>query len=260
MSLEYDKAIDCYTRCLPNIPDSDHNLRTIVLSNRAQCNIKLKNWEAAFSDANDAIKYDPNHLKSIQRRGTAAYHTKRLRQARKDFLHSLSLEFSQQFAEYLQKVNQQIEKAKQDGMERLKRQVLFNSGVDFHGSKDDKDMHPDEIKRRGCEEFKRKSLKITIQEMNIDQALLKQQQEKKEEFLKKQNEAEDQRQDSQRSTEEESPQKKETPKLVETEEPKKKKKKNKKKNKGLSAFMDDEKEADAFKANEGEETQPVVPN
>jgi len=35
MSLEYLKAIDCYTRCLPQVPESDHTLRTVVLSNRS---------------------------------------------------------------------------------------------------------------------------------------------------------------------------------------------------------------------------------
>lgn len=94
MSLEYEKAIDCYTRCLPHIPESDHNLHTIVFSNRAQCHIKLRKYESAFTDADEAIKWDPNHLKSIQRRGTAAYYTQRLRQARKDFMHSLSIEYS----------------------------------------------------------------------------------------------------------------------------------------------------------------------
>ena len=65
MSLEFEKAIDCYSRCFPHIPESDHNLRTIVFSNRAQCYIKLKKYDKAFNDANDAIKHDPNHLKSI---------------------------------------------------------------------------------------------------------------------------------------------------------------------------------------------------
>lgn len=51
ISLEYEKAIDCYTRCIPHIPESDHSLRTIVYSNRAQCYIKLKKYELAFQDA-----------------------------------------------------------------------------------------------------------------------------------------------------------------------------------------------------------------
>jgi hypothetical protein len=35
MSLDYEKAIDCYTRCIPHIPESDHTLSCIVYSNRA---------------------------------------------------------------------------------------------------------------------------------------------------------------------------------------------------------------------------------
>jgi tetratricopeptide (TPR) repeat protein len=65
MSLEFEKAIDCYTRCLPHIDDSDHSLRTIVYSNRAQCHLKLKKYENAYTDADKAIQFDPNHLKSI---------------------------------------------------------------------------------------------------------------------------------------------------------------------------------------------------
>jgi tetratricopeptide (TPR) repeat protein len=48
MSLEFEKAIDCYSRCLPHVPDSDHSMSTIVFSNRAQCYIKLKQYEKAY--------------------------------------------------------------------------------------------------------------------------------------------------------------------------------------------------------------------
>jgi tetratricopeptide (TPR) repeat protein len=48
LSLEYDKAIDCYTRCLTHIDDSNHALICVVYSNRAQCHIKLKKYEQAF--------------------------------------------------------------------------------------------------------------------------------------------------------------------------------------------------------------------
>jgi len=94
LSLEFDKAIDCYDRCFDKIDDSNHALKTVVLSNKAQCYIKLKKYNKAYEQADKAIKFDPNHLKSIQRRGTAAYYTQRYRQARKDFMHSLTLEFS----------------------------------------------------------------------------------------------------------------------------------------------------------------------
>ena len=163
MSLEYEKAIDCYTRCFPHIPDSDHLLKTVVLSNRAQCQIKLKKYELAFQDADAAIKVDPNHLKSIQRRGTSAYYTQRLRQARKDFMHSLSIEYSKQFVEYLEIVNKKIQNIKLEAQEKLKRKALFNSGISFFGEEDDQAQHhPDELKKRGMEKFKQRGLKIEI--------------------------------------------------------------------------------------------------
>lgn len=86
------------------MPESDHTLRTVVYSNRAQCYIKLKKYENAYADADKALKYDPSHLKSIQRRGTSAYYTGRFRQARKDFMHVLSIEYTPLFDDYLQKV------------------------------------------------------------------------------------------------------------------------------------------------------------
>jgi len=76
-------------------------------------------------------------LKSIQRRGTSAYYTQRLRQARKDFIHSLSLEYSKQFDEYLEIVNKKILNTKIEALEKLKRKALFNCGINFFGEEDD---------------------------------------------------------------------------------------------------------------------------
>jgi hypothetical protein len=70
-----------------------------------------------------------------------------LRQARKDFLHSLSLEYSSQITEYLKKVNDSIEKVKNESMQKLKRKVLFSSGIDFIPSDKSGDMHPDDVKK-----------------------------------------------------------------------------------------------------------------
>lgn len=102
--MDYERAIEKYTRCIPEVPESDHTLRTVVYSNRAQCFIKLKKYENAYNDADKALKYDPSHVKSIQRRGTSAYYTGRFRQARKDFMHVLSIEYTPLFDDYLQKV------------------------------------------------------------------------------------------------------------------------------------------------------------
>jgi len=179
ISLEYEKAIDCYTRCLPQVPESDHTLRCVVYSNRAQCRIKLKEYEQAYQDADAALKSDQNHLKSIQRRGTAAYYTQRMRQARKDFMHSLALEYSAQFEEYLKKASAAIEKVKAEAYEKLKRKVRFNSGVDFDAVEGD----VDESKRIGVDAFKRSAERIEVTEMNLDEKQLQEMKARKEQIL-----------------------------------------------------------------------------
>lgn len=51
LSLEYEKAIDCYDRCFVHIDDSDHSLKTVVLSNKAQCYMKMKKYIKAYDFA-----------------------------------------------------------------------------------------------------------------------------------------------------------------------------------------------------------------
>ena len=95
VSLEYSKAIDCYTKCLkaiadfPGKPDADTEMKKLVLSNRAQAYIKLKVYSKAFEDAEAALALDPQHVKSVGRRGTAAYYLKKFKQARSDFMTGL---------------------------------------------------------------------------------------------------------------------------------------------------------------------------
>ena len=81
ISLEYAKAIECYTRCIRALDDgkdknvADPNeMRKLVFSNRAQAYLKLKAYQRAFEDADQALSLDPNHIKSIGRRGTANFY------------------------------------------------------------------------------------------------------------------------------------------------------------------------------------------
>lgn len=75
-------------------------------------------------------------------------------------MHTLSLEYSSLFADYLKKVEQSIEKTKNESMIKLNRKVLFNCGVDFHGTNRSDEQHPDDYMRLGCEDFKNKSVRI----------------------------------------------------------------------------------------------------
>jgi len=169
-------------------------------------------------------------------------------------MHSLSIEYSKQFVEYLEIVNKKILTIKMEAQEKMKRKALFNCGISFFGEEDDDSAksHPDELKKQGMEKFKMKGLKIEVKEMNLDQKLLKEQQAKKEEALRRMNEGESAR-SAESTTADEKP-----AELVATNEEKsqpkkdKKKKNKKKKNKGLADFMEDKNEASAFnKENEG---------
>lgn len=85
-------------------------------------------------------------------------------------------------AEYLIKVNKGIDKVKNEAYEKLKRQVLYQSGVDFT-----KGENQDEARKHGAMLFKDQAKKIEIVEMNLDQKVI-QEQAKKEEAIKKQQE------------------------------------------------------------------------
>ena len=97
VSLEYAKAIECYTRCIDaieNHPTSKQiekplEMKMIVYSNKAQSYLKLKAYKKALDDANKACSLDSTHVKSI---------------GRKDFLAALFKEpTNQQFRHYLGK-------------------------------------------------------------------------------------------------------------------------------------------------------------
>ena len=57
-SLEYEKAIDCYTKCLERCTPKDTELKKIVFSNRAQAYLKTKHYKEAERDANEALQLD----------------------------------------------------------------------------------------------------------------------------------------------------------------------------------------------------------
>lgn len=94
VSLEYSKAIDCYTRCIDAIENHSSSkliekpleMKMLIYSNRAQAYIKLKCYPKAFDDANKACTLDSSHIKSLGRRGTASYYLGKYKQARKDFI------------------------------------------------------------------------------------------------------------------------------------------------------------------------------
>lgn len=157
---------------------------------------------------------DPEHLKSLQRRGTARFYLGKYRQSGKDFQKAQSITPSAQIAEYQKKVAEKMEKLKFELLEKMKRR----------GTASENDSQSDLIK-------------VTVQEINPPaptpqipvQGKPSQAEAKKPAEHNKETEG------------------KSILKVSSSEESSKKKdKKKKKKTKGIDAFMENDEEAKAF--------------
>ena len=63
---EFHDAVKCYTRCIAVNPRN-----YIAHSNRAMAQLKLKDYRKAEADCTSALRINPDHGKSLRRRGTA---------------------------------------------------------------------------------------------------------------------------------------------------------------------------------------------
>ena len=88
VSLNFEQAASCYTKCI-NTKPKDMDLLKTVYSNRAQAYLKLRKYKEAEADASEALNIDNNHIKSLHRRGTARYHLEQYRLSREDLVKAL---------------------------------------------------------------------------------------------------------------------------------------------------------------------------
>jgi tetratricopeptide (TPR) repeat protein len=133
VSLEYAKAIDCYNKCLAALSaepsrdtEKDSEMRKLVLSNRSQAFLKMKVYQSAFDDADEALAIDREHVKSLGRRGQAAFYLRKFKQAKLDFMRGLQLSPDDKtFQEYLKKTLERLQKIKEESYEKMTRRVVF---------------------------------------------------------------------------------------------------------------------------------------
>ncbi|XP_057813142.2 uncharacterized protein LOC131027166 isoform X1 [Cryptomeria japonica] len=83
---KYAQAIDCYSRSIVLYPTA------VAFANRAMAYIKIKRFEEAEYDCNEAINLDDRYVKAYSRRGTARRELGSLLGAREDFEFALRLE------------------------------------------------------------------------------------------------------------------------------------------------------------------------
>lgn len=69
---------------------------------------------------------DPTHVKSLGRRGTAAYYLGKIKEAMRDFVEIITLEPKNvQFVEYLKKCEERLQKIRDEAYEKMQRRVMF---------------------------------------------------------------------------------------------------------------------------------------
>lgn len=71
------------------------------------------------------MRINPNHIKSLGRRGTARYYLDKLSDAQSDFKEVLKLENNKSISEYLSKVNDKLVKIKYEAYEKMSRRATF---------------------------------------------------------------------------------------------------------------------------------------
>ena len=187
-------------------------MKKLVLSNRSQAYLKLKAYAKAFEDANLALKIDPNHVKSIGRRGTANYYLGRFKQARIDFFTALSLDPTNTgFLEYIKKTDERLQRIRSEALEKIERRVMYT-----------------DLKAMG---FDQHSKRIPIIEMHLDRKVIDELQQKKVQVVNRQNLETKILEEARNEAYTEA----DDPTVNKTS---KKKSKKQRKKKGLTAFMD----------------------
>ena len=118
-SLDYEKAIEWYTKCLEMNPE-DRDMKVTLYSNRAQWFLNLKQHKEAERDALSALRLDKTHLKSMFRHGTALYYLKRYKEAKHAFNNLLRMDPNNKNGiEYLKHTDQKLSKIKMEAYEKL---------------------------------------------------------------------------------------------------------------------------------------------
>ena len=80
---KFDEAIGAYTELL--LRKIDDNLRSLILSNRAQCHLQLGEYKKCIDDASESLKRNPTE-KAYFRRALAYYGAGRYEVAEKDLV------------------------------------------------------------------------------------------------------------------------------------------------------------------------------
>uniref|UniRef100_A0A8C9LJ03 Tetratricopeptide repeat protein n=1 Tax=Piliocolobus tephrosceles TaxID=591936 RepID=A0A8C9LJ03_9PRIM len=87
---DYTNAIFYYSKALKKCKEKE--MKSIIYSNRAACNVLIKNWNAVIDDCTKSIKYNNNYIKSYIRRSNAYEQLEKYNDSINDLDKALSLD------------------------------------------------------------------------------------------------------------------------------------------------------------------------
>ncbi|CXJ27204.1 conserved Plasmodium protein, unknown function [Plasmodium berghei] len=89
---DYKNAIYYYSKALKQCKDK--NIKSILYSNRAACNVLLQNWNLVIDDCTKSINCDENYVKSYIRRSNAYEHLGKYNDSSNDLNKAISIDSS----------------------------------------------------------------------------------------------------------------------------------------------------------------------
>ncbi|CAD8165097.1 unnamed protein product [Paramecium octaurelia] len=127
---EFQKAIEKYTECIQelnqkqSLNEEELEQLVIIYSNRAQCQLKLLDYNQALLDCNKALSLNSNHQKSLLRRSTVLQELGKWKEALKDS-EKLVLLGDQDAKQIVAKLQKKIQVKKENARNQLKQVKPF---------------------------------------------------------------------------------------------------------------------------------------
>ena len=153
-------------------------MNLILLSNRAQSYLKLRNYKLAQNDATQALSINDSHLKSLHRRATAFYYLKQYREAKDDILKTILI-LTANLQKFFEEENE--ESAQQVHVELNKMEKELDNINNEIGKIKDECI---EKMKYGGRFHTKQTKRILIEDINVDKKVHEMQQQKKQLVMK----------------------------------------------------------------------------